>query len=95
LFFEGLKRIFKKISVPIIESLAENRECIVSMHLPSCKTFAVFDNVFIADPTKKEELSCDSLIHVFFDDFKDIYCINLENSRKLDPLLLTEVINSL
>lgn len=67
MFFAGLKHMLQNIYVPDINNL--DKDVIVSFDVPEIYTFAIFNDVkkdiFIIDPIKIEEESCDILLNVF------------------------------
>ncbi|KAM0688326.1 hypothetical protein COBT_000419 [Conglomerata obtusa] len=89
MFHDGIRHIFKNIIIPDIESLDD--EFIDSLKLPICLSYAVFNDLYVLDPCKYEELSCDALVHVFVDDCK-VVAVNVENATKLDPFVLNDII---
>lgn len=63
----GLKHMLKSINVPDIGNLEQEKT--ISFDLPDIFTFAVFKNekneVFVVDPNKIEEESCDLILSIF------------------------------
>ncbi|KAK1349669.1 hypothetical protein LUQ84_001321 [Hamiltosporidium tvaerminnensis] len=97
LFFLALQKIFSCINIPIIENLDRlDIFCDIetSLDLPKPKTYAVYENIFVLDPNKNEELSSDGIIHLLVDSSKNIHGMFLENSKLIDPLVLIEAINN-
>ncbi|KAF7683757.1 Exosome complex component Rrp42 [Astathelohania contejeani] len=91
LLFYGISKIFKCISIPLIENIKEEiKEIRESIDIPYSQTYAIFGDEYLSDPNKLEEQSCDCLVHIFYDQSKAQICgmeINYKRNYKLETLL--------
>lgn len=66
MFFAGLQALFQNISVPNLNDL--NSTINASISLPLAKSFLIFEEHYIADPTLLEENCNYGILHVFRKD---------------------------
>lgn len=86
MIFDGIRYAFSDIIVPDINSLSKEKRTGVS--LPWSTSFAVFEDLFVADPVLLEEHSACGIVHVFKDADQKIsvfteFPIELEMLRKV------------
>lgn len=67
LLFSALRMLFSDVRAPVFKTMREYSERKISVPLPYCSTFAVKNDVFMADPTHIEEMCSDGVIHVLRD----------------------------
>jgi exosome complex component RRP43 len=91
LFIKGLNKIFENIEIPNINNLEES--LFVSFDMPEMSTFGIFENLFVRDPLKLEEESCDSLLTIFHKQ-NEICSIFMSKSGNLQKNIMNEIIKS-
>lgn len=90
IFHEGLRRILQSFVVPNVDDFSMQYN--ESIELPECRSFAVFDDVYVSEPIKYEEMSCDAVVNVFLLHNK-VTGFVVQKSKKLDPFVLQDILS--
>lgn len=88
--FNMLHFIFKDLYVPNINDL-NNLIKVRKVDVLVVKTFAVFDDAVVIDPSRVEEMCADSVVYVLLRN-DVVIGFEVEKSKWLDPFILSNII---